>query len=417
MTAHRIYKVSHEGLGRSSVDWNGVRRIFATAIPRGGRTFREQADNAFDALDGVLREEDAHGTILQQTVFLADIGQLDACRRLVREFYGPNMPATSYIPQRPCNGQMLAIECVGLGRDRNDVVIQRVNEQLVIVRHDRVAWAHFAATQPPSVVDAYTEASFGFERLQSRLVDAHFDFAQVVRLWLYCGGIIEHEGAALCYQEMNRARADFFRGVRFGGGGSSNLSDRAYPASTGIGIDGRSILVGATALASDRKDLRIVPLENPRQTPAYNYATRYSPSRPRFSRGLAVSDGKEAIIFISGTASIVGEETRHPHNAVAQTEETLDNVASLISEENLACHGLPGMGTSLDGLAAARVYVKRAEDFAMVRDACERRLGVLPMIYAQADVCRPDLLVEIEGVAFSRRSVTWLDTAAQPPTC
>ena len=31
-------------------------------------------------------------------------------------------------------------------------------------------------------------------------------------------------------------------------------------------------------------------------------------------------------------------------------------------------------------------------------------LGDLPTVYAVADVCRPELLVEIEGIAFSRRS-------------
>ncbi|MCU0982194.1 MAG: hypothetical protein MUF25_23820, partial [Pirellulaceae bacterium] len=75
-----------------------------------------------------------------------------------------------------------------------------------------------------------------------------------------------------------------------------------------------------------------------------------------------------------------------------------------ISEENLARHGLPGLGTTLDGLGLVRVYIKRAADYAATRAACEQRLGELPMIYAVGDVCRPDLLVEIEGIAFSRKT-------------
>jgi hypothetical protein len=48
--------------------------------------------------------------------------------------------------------------------------------------------------------------------------------------------------------------------------------------------------------------------------------------------------------------------------------------------------------------------LKRAQDFAKCRAICERRFGAVPAIYAIADICRPELLVEIEGVAFSRYS-------------
>ena len=119
---------------------------------------------------------------------------------------------------------------------------------------------------------------------------------------------------------------------------------------------------------------------------------------------MALSCGTYATIFISGTASITGSETRHVGNAGLQTDETLNNIAALISEENLGRHGLPGLGTSLDSLGLVRVYIKRQEDYTQVRAVCEKRLGELPTIYAMADVCRPELLVEIEGIAFSHKA-------------
>ena len=54
-------------------------------------------------------------------------------------------------------------------------------------------------------------------------------------------------------------------------------------------------------------------------------------------------------------------------------------------------------------LAKIRVYLKRPEDFPKCEAICERRFGSVPAIYAVADVCRHELLVEIEGVAFSKR--------------
>src|SRR5690606_25969625 len=86
----------------------------------------------------------------------------------------------------------------------------------------------------------------------------------------------------------------------------------------------------------------------------------------------------------------------------SQTEQAIDNIQNLISRENFARHGVPGAGAHLRDLAKIRVYVKRPEDYAKCRAICERRFGPLPTIYAQADVCRSELLVEIEGVAFSR---------------
>ena len=105
--------------------------------------------------------------------------------------------------------------------------------------------------------------------------------------------------------------------------------------------------------------------------------------------------------WISGTASIVNSETVHPGDVEKQTEQTLTNIERLIDAENFGRLGWDGVGATFEDLAKMRVYVKRPEDYEKCRAVCERRLGRIPAIYAQADVCRSDLLVEIEGVAFS----------------
>ena len=151
-----------------------------------------------------------------------------------------------------------------------------------------------------------------------------------------------------------------------------------------------------------------VPLENPRQIPAFDYADCYSPKSPKFSRAMALSCGNYATIFISGTASITDSETRHVGDVVGQTHETLTNIEALISEENLARHGLPGLGTPWTAWAWSGSTSSGAADYAATRAACEQRLGEVPTIYAVGDVCRPDLLVEIEGIAFSRKTTTSL---------
>jgi enamine deaminase RidA (YjgF/YER057c/UK114 family) len=224
----------------------------------------------------------------------------------------------------------------------------------------------------------------------------------VIRTWLYLGGIVDGEGDKQRYRELNRARADFYKDIRFLNGRlPDHLAAKACPASTGIGTEGRGISMSAIALVTDRDDIVAVPLENPRQTAAYDYASQYSPKAPKFCRAMAVSCGQYTTTFISGTASITASETRHIGDAAAQANETLENISALVAEENLSRHGLPGLGTTLEGLGLLRVYVKHAEDYPAVRAVCEQRLGELPTIYAIGDVCRPDLLVELEGIAFS----------------
>jgi enamine deaminase RidA (YjgF/YER057c/UK114 family) len=405
MASQTIRKLSDDGIGYSVVELHDVRHVFAAAVPRRGTTLRQQADDALRTIETVIQEQGSRGSIVHQAVFVADVRQMEETREIIREFYGTELPATSYIPQPPCAGKLLSIEALGVGRRVGEVEIERVSEQLVVARHNGIAWVHAAHAVPQSPsASLYDQSLCAFRQLRGLLASAGVRFDQVIRTWLYLGGIVAEEGPTQRYKELNRARSDFFQDIPFLNG---RLPDGrpgpVFPASTGIGTEGRGISMSAIALATDRTDIIAVPLENPRQTAAYDYGAHYSPQSPKFSRAMALSCGEYTTIFISGTASITHAETRHIGNAAAQTHETLDNIAALISEENLCRHSLPGMGSTLDGLGLVRVYIKRQEDYARVRAACEERLGELPAIYAVADVCRPDLLVEIEGIAFSRK--------------
>jgi enamine deaminase RidA (YjgF/YER057c/UK114 family) len=424
MAAHTIRKISHEGVGYSAVDLNDVRHVFAAAVPRRGSTLRQQTDDALRTIEAVIGEQGTRGSIVQQAVFVSDVNHINECRQIIRGFYGRELPATSYIPQPPCQGKLVSIEAMGVGQGRGEVEIERASEQLVIARHNGIAWVHCAQVVPQLPTAGVHDASLNaFQQIRCLLGSVHVRFEQVVRTWLYLGGIVADEGPTQRYKELNRARTEFYRDIPF-------LVDRlpanlpqhvpghdgrpVYPASTGIGTDGRGIMMSAIALVTDRTDIHAVPLENPRQTAAYDYSDYYSPKSPKFSRAMALSCGEYATIFVSGTASITDAETRHEGDVAAQTHETLDNIAALVSEGNLCRHGLPGMGTSLDGLALVRVYIKRQADYAKCRAVCEQRLGELPTIYAVADVCRPELLVEIEGIAFSRKGPSPLSAISGP---
>lgn len=390
------------GTKRDSVTgFSGVDCVFATALPRNAGNLNDQTRDAVESIRAAIAAQ--HAAAVNQVVFVEDPAWIPSCRHMMRELYGDQLPATTFIPQPPCEGKGIAIEALGLRTNGPDLKIERHGEHLLVARFQGMDWVFAAGAAPrTSAPGVYEKSACALQQLRRLLPKGGAHFSQIVRAWFYLGSIVAEEGDHQRYHEFNRARTDFYEDVRFLQDRlPEGVADRVFPASTGIGVNGKRICMSAIAVASSRSDVVAVPLENPRQTSAYRYGKSYSPQTPKFSRGMALHCGRDTMLFVSGTASITNSETRHPGNAELQTHETLENIAALISKENLARHGLAGSGTTLDGLAVIRAYVKRPEDYEKVREVCQSRLGAIPATYVVADVCRPDLLVEIEGVAMS----------------
>ncbi|MGH8337028.1 MAG: hypothetical protein ACRETL_09475, partial [Gammaproteobacteria bacterium] len=104
-------------------------------------------------------------------------------------------------------------------------------------------------------------------------------------------------------------------------------------------------------------------------------------------------------LFVSGTASIVGHETIHPGDVAAQTRETLANIKALVDEANRVVRMAR---YSLDELKF-KVYVRKPSDLDAIAAALEGSLRPrASIVYLQADVCREDLMVEIEAAGESQ---------------
>lgn len=398
-----IRRESSAGVGYSVFEPNGIRHVFAAATPRTGETLEEQTHDALKTIEAVVREEGTHGRIVQQAVFMRDLAQMEQCRELIREFYGPDLPATTFIMQPPCDGKLVAIEAMGVGGSSDDLSVERLGERMVVTRHDGVTWAHLAnVALHSSFGSLYDRSTHVFAAAADALALRGFRYDQTIRTWLYLGDITGPEADTQRYKELNRARTDFYRDLKFGNGLlPDGWASPVYPASTGIGTEGKNLVLSLIAIETQRRDIRLIPLENPVQTAACDYELRYGPQSPKFARAMGVVGPKYVATFVSGTASITNSETRHLNDVERQTEQTLDNIAALIAPDNYARYGFAGCGSELSDLAIVRVYIKRQEDYQATRAICEKRLGEVPIIYAVADVCRPDLLVEIEGIAFS----------------
>jgi chorismate lyase/3-hydroxybenzoate synthase len=166
----------------------------------------------------------------------------------------------------------------------------------------------------------------------------------------------------------------------------------ALGTASAVGIKGSDLSIHCLALEEPG-----TPVENPRQTPAWQYSARYGPLPPCFSRATIVGLGGRRTLLIGGTASVVGEDSRHAGEFDAQVEETLLNLEALIRK---ADGNASGGSAALHRLVDLRAYVTSAAKAERAREmlvsACPRARTIA---VAVAQICRPELLVEVEGVA------------------
>lgn len=139
-------------------------------------------------------------------------------------------------------------------------------------------------------------------------------------------------------------------------------------------------------------------VENPRQVSAYHYPQIYGPRSPTFSRAALVPLQRGQVgLLISGTASIVGHLSMHAGDVEAQTHETLSNLQAVIAAAERRCSAR----FQLQDFDCV-VYVRHAGQAETVQRVLRERLGadapaVRSAVMLQADICRTDLLVEIEA--------------------
>ncbi|GAA4344947.1 pteridine-dependent deoxygenase [Variovorax defluvii] len=210
----------------------------------------------------------------------------------------------------------------------------------------------------------------------------------LLRIWNYLPRINADGGGLERYRQFNLGRQEAF--VEAG-----QSAFEGAPAACALGIH-----QGALCIRFLAGRVAPLPVENPRQVSAYHYPPAYGPRSPTFSRAaLAEIGGGDVALFISGTASIVGHETVHRGDVRAQTAETLRNLEAVIAAANQR-------GTArftLDAIDAV-VYVRHVADAPVVREILAQHLGdashtMHHAVFLQADVCRQDLLVEIEAHA------------------
>jgi chorismate lyase/3-hydroxybenzoate synthase len=215
----------------------------------------------------------------------------------------------------------------------------------------------------------------------------------LIRIWNYLPEINREADGDERYRHFNSARQLAFRD-------SGRVAVSTVPAASALGSPAGSPI--SIYFLAARQPPKMI--ENPRQTSAYHYPPKFGRHSPTFSRACVLSEPQGTNLFVSGTASIVGHETIHAGDVAAQTRETMANIAALLGEANRV---VGAARYSLDDLKF-KVYVREPTDLGAIEGALAGSLRAsTSIVYLQADVCREDLLVEIEatGEAGNRQVV------------
>ena len=228
---------------------------------------------------------------------------------------------------------------------------------------------------------AQSEAMF---RQAERLLRAQGStYQDVVRTWIYISDILDW------YDDFNTVRNHCYSEYGFiDPTGSQKPAEQIYlPASTGIEGKtpfGRAATMDLFAVhRSPASSIKVRPIHSPKQLSPFRYGSA-------FSRAVVIEDAESKLIFVSGTASIdENGKSVFIGNPAQQMQQTFQVISDLIAPE----------GAQLQDICEATVFLKRRQDFSIYQKIMAQ-VDILnaPSVNVVADVCRAELLFEIDAV-------------------
>ncbi len=267
--------------------------------------------------------------------------------------------------------------------DTQETAVSGHQGDILFAQTESLLMVHSSASVPPGADIAdptYTIYKQLLREAQQR------GFSDIVRTWNYIPDINAGNEDAERYRQFSVGRAQALEELQF--------PQHALPAGTAIGGTA-DIPLGITLLAAKGSHPRI---ENPRQISAYEYPRQYGPKSPSFSRAVLLQQQTETLL-VSGTASIIGHESVHTAHLNNQGVETGNNILSL---RDAAAKASGKQSDPAYEPGVLRIYVRNSDDIeaavASLRQLIEVGSAHADCIILHGDICRSDLLLEVEAL-------------------
>jgi enamine deaminase RidA (YjgF/YER057c/UK114 family) len=365
-------------------------------------------ENVILKLDKQKKNNEIQGEIVCLTFFVdTDKKEFYNVRRQIisklKDIF-KNPPAYSIIAQPPASGESLLLDIDLILSHGNEISMQyiAVDNEISYTKIETSTYCEYyfsgiTVTDPKkSIEDKITDSYV----IMDKVLNAEgLGMDNIIRQWNYLEDIIEIKssvkGVRQNYQVLNNIRHEFYNKYSF---------SKGYPAATGIGMNSGGFVIECIAI-KEKSDLHITPIKNPGQVSAYEYSSNVLVGSkiqplltPKFERAKLCSREKDQYeLFISGTAAIHNEQSLAKGSVVEQTVITLDNIEKLIESGSHTINRLNKaiVGTSLYYL---RVYIKYKDDYLKVKEICDKYASTVKPVYLIGDICRDELLIEIEGI-------------------
>lgn len=319
-------------------------------------------------------------------------------KSMVDTYFKEKVPLVSYVAQPPCAGGLIMEVHELAGQVDEMKYLTLMDVPYIVVKGEKYKWLFLGGMQGDILHQGFREQADTIFSIVGRVLkQEQMDIGDIVRQWNYIEGITDYDANGhQHYQDFNDARSAFYEQAAW---------EKGYPAATGIGAWRGGIVVDIDILKTKAGTMYVAGIDNPLQIAAHAYSQdvllgetqNHFRTTPKFERAKVVRNENQGLVYISGTAAIRGEQSLEGMDVIGQTMATLENIEYLVSMENLKRAGVTSVGNmALNGL---RVYIKPGQDWKAVRKAVESRYPALQVSYLFTDICRRELLVEIEGLA------------------
>lgn len=343
--------------------------------------FASQLRFIIDRYAAAQREADLDPTTaVFRRIFLSDV--LNQASIVRESALFSDFVATSILQQRPLRGGKIALLAYHID-DPEGVKRRRLSPRHLLI--EKAGKRHLWSTRlcasdgdrtlssELQTLSVFDDLAHALERQGANLRD------HCLRTWIYLKDV------DIFYRGMVDSRRALFAEHGLTG-------DSHFIASTGIegACAHRYDVVAMDAYSNIDVD--------PRQVSYLNDFDRLCATKDynvTFERATRVAYSDRAHIFVSGTASIDSAgEVVHRGDVGRQLDRALENVAALLQA-----------GTStLDDMTHLIVYLRDPSDLDAVESRLTEQFPGLPVAIVQGAVCRPEWLVEVEGVAIARNA-------------
>lgn len=348
--------------------------IYITSLPTPNIPVKKQAEEIFSGIRDVLESKNA--SILQERVF-ATAEALEIVRPIRANVYGKfddGVDPTWLVVPVGMSGQISGVQMHAVTGSQSLQILRLQDKPCGrIMRGLFGKCLALSGISAPEAGSAPEQCRRMYEKSDSLLKQAGVDMLSVARTWMWLGNILQW------YDDFNGIRSQFFieRGLIRKG-----MKSR-MPASTAIGIgpnNGGSCTMDIIAVIEPANSIEYLDKGGKQNSP-YSYGSA-------FSRASKANTLAGSTIFVSGTASVaVSGKTIHLGDPEAQIQSSIDNVRAILTQMN--CKD--------DDVVQAIVYSKTPEIEKLFSNKCADLPW--PHIMAIADICRDDLLFEIEATA------------------